>query len=206
MTTKKSKPTWVTIFGARVRKGGALWRWFKAHAPHVLPKPKPKPRPSHSLKSRVLTLASKELGVKENPAGSNRQKFGAWYGLNGEPWCAIFVSYVLSHCGRPFKYAGVPLILEAARAGQDGLEVIPFSKVKASLRAGHVVLACYDWPGESPGVPDHVGFVSGMLSPVTFQAIEGNTSSSSSGSQSNGGEVCRKSRALTDVEAFVLVK
>lgn len=34
---------------------------------------------------RVLDIARAELGTKESPAGSNRTKYGKWYGLDGQP-------------------------------------------------------------------------------------------------------------------------
>ena len=42
---------------------------------------------------RALALARMNVGVREWPAGSNRNPFGAWFGEDGVPWCAIFVSY-----------------------------------------------------------------------------------------------------------------
>ena len=32
-------------------------------------------------------------GRREDPPGSNRTPFGVWFGLDGVPWCNIFVSY-----------------------------------------------------------------------------------------------------------------
>ena len=42
---------------------------------------------------RALVVARRNLGVRESPPGSNRTPFGAWFGEDGVPWCAIFVSY-----------------------------------------------------------------------------------------------------------------
>lgn len=55
-------------------------------------------------REKVLQVAATEKGVKESPAGSNNQKYGAWYGLNGVPWCAIFVSWVFNAAGAPLGY------------------------------------------------------------------------------------------------------
>lgn len=158
-----------------------------------------------SLNTKALSLAKKQIGYKESPVGSNHTKFGVWYGMDHEPWCAIFVSWVLSHAGRKFKYSYVPYIVNDAKAGKNGLSAIPFGLVASALKRGHVVLACYDWPGESPGVADHIGFVEKVTGSARFNAIEGNTSPDEKGSQSNGGEVCRKTRFTSEVEAFVLV-
>src|SRR5690349_12459239 len=42
----------------------------------------------------VVATAAKSLGTIEDPVGSNRQPFGAAYGMNGVAWCNIFVSEV----------------------------------------------------------------------------------------------------------------
>src|SRR5215217_6250015 len=42
---------------------------------------------------RALMEALTHLGKSEHPAGSNQTPFGRWYGVDGVPWCAIFVSY-----------------------------------------------------------------------------------------------------------------
>lgn len=151
------------------------------------------------LSQRVAALAGHYVGVKEYPAGSNMTMFGKWYGWNGVAWCAIFVSFVLSHAGRPFKMAWVPGIVTAARNGDGGLTVIPASQVNAALAAGHPVLACYDWKGD--GVADHVEFAT-HVDDGMVHAIGGNTGDAD---WSNGGEVLRVERPVSLVQAFVKV-
>ena len=34
---------------------------------------------------RILDTAMAELGYRESPPGSNRTKYGNWYGLDGQP-------------------------------------------------------------------------------------------------------------------------
>src|SRR5579884_3624378 len=46
---------------------------------------------------RALAEALRHLGVRESPPGSNRTRFGRWFGVDGVPWCAIFVSYCFGH-------------------------------------------------------------------------------------------------------------
>lgn len=41
--------------------------------------------------SDVLSIARGEMGYTESPQGSNKNKYGRWYGLDGEPWCMMFV-------------------------------------------------------------------------------------------------------------------
>lgn len=40
---------------------------------------------------KFVEVAKKEIGTKET--GTNRQKYGEWFGSNGVAWCAIFVSW-----------------------------------------------------------------------------------------------------------------
>lgn len=53
----------------------------------------------------VLALAASDDGYAETPAGSNRTKYGAWYGLDGNPWCAMAVSHWFFHVGLPLPRA-----------------------------------------------------------------------------------------------------
>lgn len=152
------------------------------------------------LYKKALTLATHYIGVKENPVDSNLQEFGAWYGINGVPWCAIFQSFILTHCGRPFHYSYVPFVVADARAGKNGMRVITYSEIAAAHKAGHPVLACYDW--NKDGTADHIGMVDSIIDSATFYAVEGNTGDEN---LSNGGEVMRAKRYLSDVQVFVLV-
>lgn len=153
-----------------------------------------------SVGLRMLNEARAHLGTKEAPPGSNQVLFSRWYGLVGS-WCAMFVSY----CGAKFSktfakgvhYAYVPYIVADARAGRNNLRIAHISEV----RSGDIV--CYDWPGESPGTADHTGlFEEWIVKGSTFHAIEGNTAV---GNESDGGEVMRRQRDVTLVQAFVRV-
>ncbi len=196
----------------RLLKGKALKRWLMHH-PKVasflaarggrITALRVRRRKPRTLNAKALKLAASQIGYHEDPPGSNHTKYGVWYGVDHQPWCAIFVSWVLSHVGRPFKEAYVPTIVDLARAGQDGLSVIPYQNVSAELRS-HPVLACYDWPGESPGLADHVEFVQRVVTGSTFIAVGGNTGGPGA-DQSNGGEVWRNTRYTVDVLCFVKV-
>ena len=47
--------------------------------------------------SRFIHMALRENGVHET--GNNYQKYGEWYPNNGQPWCAMFVSWCWYHSG-----------------------------------------------------------------------------------------------------------
>lgn len=149
-----------------------------------------------SLGTRALAVARSHIGEKEKPAGSNKQQFGAWYGVNGQPWCAMFVSYCYVKAGskifQPGKhYAYVPFVVNDARAGRNGLSVTQHPV------AGDLV--CYDWDG---GVADHIGLFDHWSGGNDFVAVEGNTAV---GNDSNGGQVMERKRRRAQVEAFVHV-
>jgi hypothetical protein len=150
----------------------------------------------------ALAESTRHIGTQESPAGSNRQKFGVWFGVDGVAWCNIFVSYCFS--------VGAGYTLAAGYAGKadgvypKGCAYVPTTE--AWLRASGMWLgratplpgdlAIYNWNG---GDPDHIGIVERYLGDGTFQAIEGNTSARDN---SNGGEVQRTIRRLTQVDGF----
>lgn len=46
----------------------------------------------------VIAAAKAELSYVET--GDNNTKFGAWFGDNGQPWCATFLSYAGDQAGQ----------------------------------------------------------------------------------------------------------
>jgi hypothetical protein len=75
-------------------------------------------RASSSVGGRALAKAAGELGYKESPAGSNHQKFGVWYGVDRQPWCAMFVSWCFWRAGMgEIKYS---YCNDAVTAFKDG--------------------------------------------------------------------------------------
>ncbi len=45
-----------------------------------------------------VTIRELNTGFKEKN-GNNMTPYGKWYGLNGEPWCAMFVSWSAYQAG-----------------------------------------------------------------------------------------------------------
>jgi hypothetical protein len=168
----------------------------------IEPKP-PSPSP-RTTRQKALQGAITHLGDHETPRDSNRTKYGKWYGMDGQPWCAIFCTYCYEiHGGgspsfeRGSRYAYVPYIVADARNQRNGLTVTS-NPVPGDL-------VCFDWNFD--GTFDHVGlfenWVTGFAS-STFSTIEGNTSNSNN---SNGGEVMRRTRRVPDQgTVFVRVK
>jgi hypothetical protein len=149
--------------------------------------------PTTPMRVKAFRHFETHLGVKESPAGSNKCYASAWYGLVG-PWCAMAVTeaYVVGGGSKAFvkgsRYAYVPFLEGDARAGRNNLTIT------LDPQQGDPV--CFDW--DNDGISDHVGLFDKWLvrSNGTFQTIEGNTSVSSN---SNGGEVMRRERSLSEV-------
>jgi hypothetical protein len=141
---------------------------------------------------KAMELAATFLGYHESPPGSNDQQFGAWYGFNGVPWCAIFESYCFAHTGHPaYRYAAVESIYYDAVAGRNGLRTI------ATPQQGDVVL--YSLNGERFA---HTAFYDHKITDTRFADLGGNTGPAS---ESNGGMVARGERDTSTVLAFVRV-
>jgi hypothetical protein len=161
----------------------------------------PPTRSASSMGARALLEAAKHLGVTEDPRGSNRTSFGFWFGVDGVPWCNIFVSYCFQ-IGAGYtlcdgmKGAG-------ARPGK-GCAYVPTTEAwlratglwvgRTEPQAGDIVI--FNWDG---GAPDHIGIVEANLGSGQFQTIEGNTAV---GNDSNGGQVMRRQRHILQVDGF----
>lgn len=137
--------------------------------------------------NQLLTIARKQLGICENPPGSNNVRYNTWYygrEVMGSayPWCMVFVQWVFAQAGvkLPVRTASCGALMNAAKAAGCW--------VTAGFKPGDVVI--YDFHGGA--ATDHCGIVETELPDYGVQAVEGNTSQS--GSQSNGGMVCRKNR------------
>ena len=168
------------------------------------PAPAPPPTPAKTTRQRALEAAITHLGYTENPPGSNNTLFGQWYGVNYQPWCAMFCThnYEVGAGGSPSfargqSYAYVPYIVSDARNQRNGLSI------PSMVIAGDLV--CLDWARD--GTYDHVEMFEAWQGGSTFTTIGGNTSAEgSSGSQSNGGGVFRRNRsAMNQATTFVRV-
>lgn len=152
-----------------------------------------------TLRQAALALAKSQIGITESPPDSNQVKYTNWYGMVG-PWCAMFVTWAFetNNVGQSpsfqqgSRYAYVPYIVSDARAKKNKLQTTD-SPIPGDLVA-------YDW--EWNGEYDHVGIFEKWADGDTFNAIEGNTSTSN---QSNGGQVMRRNR-LPSTQGTVFVR
>lgn len=145
---------------------------------------------------RVLVYACAELGKSEIPANSNRTPYGKWYGMDGQPWCMMFVQWVFYQAGMPLphKTASCSDLLNWYRKNKPSSvqDAVPNPTIKTSPRPGDIVIYNFG----------HTGIVE-SISGDNITVIEGNTSPDISGSQSNGGMVCRKIRKMSSATAYI---
>lgn len=141
---------------------------------------------------KVLTIARGELGTKESPANSNTVKYNTWYygrevAGKAYPWCMAFVQWVFAQAGGklPYLTASCSGLLTWYQRNQPW-------KIFKSPAPGDIVIYNFG----------HTGIVE-AVSGSNITAIEGNTSPGVSGSQSNGGMVCRRTRGIKTVTAFI---
>lgn len=154
----------------------------------------------------VMRIALQQYGYTESPAGSNNTKFGKAFGLNYEPWCAEYVWW----CGwiaagkdnslNPFaksanaadiqdltvKTKGGKYILKKTSNNTKKKDALP--KVKFGDEIS------FNFNGGSSRA--HTALVIARRGNYIW-CIEGNTSFTEKGSQSNGGAVADRERYYT---------
>jgi putative peptidoglycan binding protein/CHAP domain-containing protein len=166
---------------------------------------KPPARRGSAVGRKALTEALEHLGVRETPAGSNRTPFGRWFGVDGVPWCNIFVSYC-------FRVGADYTICNGHRGAgvyPKGCAYVPTTEAwlrSAGLWVGRTTprpgdIAIFNW--DSAGVPEHIGIVEKSLGGGKFRCVEGNTAV---GNDSNGGVVMRRERYVSQVNGFGRVR
>lgn len=145
----------------------------------------------------VVNVARTQIGTTEQ--GDNLTGYGKWYGLNGQPWCAMFVSWCYDQAGLSKTVAAsTKKGFASCDAGLKWFakqgKLVPVGEAQA----GDLVFFQFDDDAQ----PDHVGIVEeNKKARKILICIEGNTSSDNKGSQSNGGGVYRKKRPYSLVMA-----
>lgn len=145
----------------------------------------------------VALLAATQVGISENPPNSNNVRYNTWYygrevSGNAYPWCMVFVQWIFAQLGvaLPQRTASCGALMRAAQMSGQW--------VTADYRPGDVVI--YDFPGGA--ATDHCGIVESVTDSGVV-AIEGNTGS---GSDADGGQVQRRSRAWSVIVGAVRAK
>ncbi len=141
---------------------------------------------------KIIEVALSQVGYLEkatnadldsftgNAGRNNYTKYGAWYGMNGEPWCDMFVSWCADQAGE----------YEAVGKFSYCPSHVQFFKGRGEWYATNGQKGDIIFFGDA----DHVGIVE-YVSGGYVHTIEGNTSGAS-GLVANGGGVCRKSYSV----------
>lgn len=146
-------------------------------------------------REHIIDTAAAEDGTKESPPNSNRTKYGAWFGYDGAPWCAMFVSWVYHHAGHPLGNVETPMGFKYCPAGYNHWRAN--HRLTDDPLPGDIVL--FDWNGD--GTCDHTGiFIRWIEKGKTFASWEGNTSV---GNDRDGGAVMMRTRKKSVVKCFV---
>ena len=142
----------------------------------------------------LLELARSQLGVREDPAGSNRVKYnaayygrevaGSWY-----PWCCTFQWWLFRQAGAGALFYGGGKTASCTELYRD-YRVRGLFGVFVVLRLGDLVFFVFD--GGRSGCMNHVGLCE-KVEPGYVTTIDGNTGD---GDEANGGTVARRRRAL----------
>ena len=124
-----------------------------------------------SRRESFMSVAESQLGYREK--FQNGTKYGSWYGLPGQPWCAMFVSW----CAR---YSGVPESVIPNFSGCFG--GVKWFKERGLWRtkeytpqAGDLLfIDALEDNGKRDGLAEHVAIVE-RASDTTIYTIEGNS-------------------------------
>jgi hypothetical protein len=146
----------------------------------------------------VLNKAQSQNGTVELPPNSNKTPYGLWYepSLNGQKWCAMFVSWVFHHAGHPLGHIQSRNGIHHCQSAHNYYK--ERGRLTANPQPGDIVI--YDWEGN--GYADHIGiFIEWANAEKTaIEAWEGNTSTSD---DDDGGRVMKRIRSLNLVKSFI---
>lgn len=129
----------------------------------------------------LMELCKAAVGYTEGP--NNNTIYGKWYGLNNQPWCAMAASKMYFDAGLIKSVANTKKGFASCDAWLKYLtknnQLVPIGQAKA----GDLVFFQFDDDAQ----PDHVGIVKWHNTRLKYlRVFEGNTSSGTAGSQSNG--------------------
>ena len=145
--------------------------------------------------NQVLAIAKKEVDNGYKEGNNNDTKFGKWYGINNQPWCAIFVSWVFSSSGSN-TLAGIqtPKGFHNCDAGLAYFRKHGQLVDVKDAQPGDVVF--FNLDGVS-GTSEHVGIIYvNQHEQGQMVCFEGNTGTSGS---ANGDGCYKKTRPLSKI-------
>lgn len=144
----------------------------------------------------LIAKARGELGVKENPFGSNKVKYNTAYyerEVSGSeyPWCCAFIWWLFKECKASSLYYGGKKTASCTTLMNYYKKTRQFSKTP---QKGCLVF--YNWGKGTTA--KHIGIVTEIGSGY-IKAIEGNTAV---GNDSNGGQVMERIRYLNSILGY----
>ena len=116
-------------------------------------------------RDKIIEVARGELGYEEGP--NNDTKYGEWYGMNHQPWCAMFVSWCANKAGIGEDI--VPKFASCTQGFRQMLDMGIATNEKITPNKGDIIF--FDW--DLSGDKDHVGLVEYVENGVVH-TIEGN--------------------------------
>ena len=121
----------------------------------------------------------------DNAGSNNYTMFGRWYGMNGQPWCDMFVSFCAVMCGESKavgKYAYCPFHMEFFQEkGQY------YKRGQITPKRNDIVFF------GTGGIPSYIGIVYDADANYVY-TVEGNSSTDKTYTP-NGGGVVKKAHA-----------
>lgn len=159
---------------------------------------------------RVLATAAAEIGYSRWSDPKQGTKYAretqpvfwprdTWLLANGISYCDLFITWVFwKALGRSFVTSQA---LPAGASYNTDYRASKGGRIpKSQARPGDVLVFDWNW---NTAATNHVGILEKRLASGNFQTIEGNTSTGSTGSQSNGGRVARRVRKPSQVRYVI---
>lgn len=142
----------------------------------------------------LLTIAGKQVGIKESPPNSNNVRYNTWYygrEVSGKeyPWCMVFCQWCFSQAGVkvPVRTASCSTMLDYAKRTKTYVN-------RDHLQSGDLLLFNFNDPS-STVVATHCGILKDQNG-TKLKVIEGNTGV---GNDTNGGMVMIRDRTVSQV-------
>lgn len=150
-------------------------------------------KPKPTLAQQALTYGLQFVGYRESYRNNNM--FGAYYGINFNPWCGCFVSYCYTKVGHWMFWPYVPTLVGNAWSSWHGVYVV------TNPQPGDLV--AWDW--NNNGTWDHVEMFMGFGN-GTVKCLGGNTLPPGGiGDFGNGGGVYINDRPVGIHHVFIRV-
>ena len=116
-------------------------------------------------REEIVEIALSQKGYTEGP--NNDTKYGEWYGLNHEPWCAMFISWCANEVG--ISESIIPKFAGCTTGFRKMTQMGITTKEHIVPQKGDLIF--FDW--DRSGDYDHVGIVTSANESSVY-TVEGN--------------------------------